>query len=240
MIQVENLKKYFYTSKGEVVRAVDGISFKVGQGEIFGLLGPNGAGKTTTLRVISTVLKPTEGTVAIDGFDTQKNPEEVRRHIGFLSSDTGLYRRLTAREMVEYFAELYGMDKTESDRRIDELFERFELTEYADTFCSKLSSGNKQKVNILRTIVHDPPTLVFDEPTIGLDVIIAKTLLDFIKELRAEGKCIIFSTHIMDEAEKLCDRIGIIHRGKIYRKGTLAEITNGTGELEDVFFEIVG
>ncbi|MBN2542426.1 ATP-binding cassette domain-containing protein [bacterium] len=241
MVKVENLQKIFYPASGEVVRAVDGIDFEVNEGEIYGLLGPNGAGKTTTLRMISTVLEPTAGTAIVNGYNTAEESDMVRKQLGFLSGNTGLYKRLTAFEMVEYFGKLYGMEEAELKNKIDKLFGMLDMTEFRDTHCSKLSSGTKQKVNIARTIVHDPPVLVFDEPTEGLDVIVAHTLLEFIKKLRDEGKCIVFSTHIMKEAEELCDKIGIIDRGKIKVQGTLQEILQKANakNLEEVFFNYI-
>ncbi|MBN1756424.1 ATP-binding cassette domain-containing protein [bacterium] len=241
MVEVKGLKKTFLTPEGEEIHAVDGLDFKVNPGEIYGLLGPNGAGKTTTLRLISTVLEPTAGIALVNGFDTMTQPHEVRKQIGFLSGNTGLYNRLTAFEMVEYFGKLYGLEGESLTRKIDSLFEMLDMTTYRDVHCSKLSSGTRQKVNIARTIIHDPPVLVFDEPTEGLDVIVAHTLLEFIRKLRDDGKCILFSTHIMKEAESLCNRMGIISQGKIIVQGSLPEILKSTGanDLEEVFFALI-
>ncbi|MFP4458995.1 MAG: ABC transporter ATP-binding protein [Candidatus Zixiibacteriota bacterium] len=231
VIQVDDVVKEFTQIDGNIVTAVDHASFSVKSGEIFGILGPNGAGKTTTLRMISTVMNPTSGKVKVAGLDTSKKPREIRNQIGFLSGSTGLYKRLKAYEMVEYFGNLYNMPQEKLKERTDKLFEILKLEEFRDVLCEKLSSGNKQKVSIARTVIHDPPILVFDEPTTGLDVIIAENLLDFIEGLKREKKTIIFSTHIMEEAERLCDRIALISNGKILFTGTLKEILTRATEI---------
>ncbi len=242
MIQAENLSKTFKDKKRGTVKAVDGISFECKAGEIFGLLGPNGAGKTTTLRMLSTSLKPTSGTAMINGVDVADEPEKVRGQIGFLSGNTGLYGRLTAREMVTYFGKLYGMSASDIKLRIDKLFSMLDMQEFADGRNEKLSSGMKQKVSIARSVIHDPPIMVFDEPTTGLDVMSSRTIVQFIRKCRDDGKCVIFSTHIMSEATRLCDRIAIIHKGRIFADGTVDEILSRTGvdNLEDAFIRIVG
>ncbi len=242
MIQVDKLVKEFKDKKGGRVRAVDGVSFDCKAGEVFGLLGPNGAGKTTTLRMLSTSIKPTSGNATINGIDLVKNPDEVRKQIGFLSGATGLYGRLTAREMVEYFGKLYGMSKDKIESRIQELFTFLDMNDFARARCEKLSTGMKQKVSIVRTVLHDPPVMVFDEPTSGLDVMSSRNIVDFIFRCKQQGKCVIFSTHIMSEAMRLCDRVAIIHNGKIYQEGTVNQLLQSTGEnnLEDAFLKIVG
>lgn len=239
-IRILDATKVFYPPKAEPVVAVNNLTIDIRQGEIFGLLGPNGAGKTTTLRMISTVLKPTSGKLLVAGYDTVEKADEVRRMLGFLSGNTGLYKNLTAREMVEFFGRLYGMPESELSKRTNQLFEFLDMTEYANTRCDALSSGTVQKVNIARTVIHDPPIMVFDEPTVGLDVMVARTLINFIKNLKESGKTVVFSTHIMREAERLCDRIGIIHRGELLAVGTLAELLEQTScdNLEDAFFKI--
>ncbi len=239
-INIDRASKHFYPAKADPVVAVDNISLQIRKGEIFGLLGPNGAGKTTTLRMISTVLKPTSGDISVAGFDTVSHSDDVRRMLGFLSGNTGLYKNLTAREMVEFFGRLYGMTESELAERTDRIFDFLDMKEFANTRCDALSSGTVQKVNIARTVVHDPPILVFDEPTVGLDVMVARTLINFINNLRDSGKTVIFSTHIMREAERLCDRIGIIHKGQILAVGTLQELLDmtSTDNLEDAFFVI--
>ena len=241
MIEALNLTKVFHDKKRGEIRAVDGINFRAQPGKIYGLLGANGAGKTTTLRILATILKPTDGTAIVAGHDVFDEPEQVRAKIGFLSTATALYGRLTARETVEYFGRLNGLNGSELKQRVEELFALLDANEFADGRMDKLSTGQKQKVSIARTLVHDPPVMIFDEPTNGLDVIAARAIVGFIKDCRNQGKTIIFSTHVMSEAEKLCDTIGIIHNGKILREGTLDEMRKNTGEqdLEDIFVHTV-
>ena len=241
MIEARGLTKIFRDKKRGEIRAADGVTFTCRPGQIYGLLGANGAGKTTTLRLLATILQPTDGTAKVAGFDILDDPEKVRAHVGFLSTATALYGRLTAREMVEYFGRLNGLDNSTLRRRVDELFQLLELNEYSDRRCDKLSTGNKQKVSIARTLVHDPPVMIFDEPTVGLDVMTARTIVGFIRDCRTRGKTVIFSTHVMSEAEKLCDTIGIIHNGKLLREGTLAELRAQAGitDLEDIFVHTV-
>ena len=241
MIEAQALTKIFRDRKRGDVHAVEHVSFVCRPGQIYGLLGANGAGKTTALRLLATILQPTDGTARVAGFDILEQPEKVRAHIGFLSTATALYGRLTARETVEYFGRLNGVDEPTLKKRTDELFALLELNEYADMRCDKLSTGNKQKTSIARTLVHDPPVMIFDEPTLGLDVMTARTIVGFIRDCRSRGKTVIFSTHVMSEAEKLCDTIGIIHNGKLLREGTLAELRQQTGlnDLEDVFVQAV-
>ncbi len=240
-VQVSGLTKIFHDESRGEVRAVDGIDFECRAGEIFGLLGANGAGKTTTLRMLATILAPTEGRATLMGHDVAAEPEEVRRNLGFFSASTALYPRLTARETLEFFARINGVPPDRVTGRVTALVARFGLGEYADTRVDKLSQGMKQKVSIARTVAHDPPILIFDEPTVGLDVLNAIDMQKVIAELRAEGKAIIFSTHIMSEAEKLCDRIAIIHRGRIHACDTLTQLREATGlrYLEDIFVHYV-
>jgi len=220
---------------------VDGISFQCMPGEIFGLLGANGAGKTTTLRILSTILKPTFGTAVLMGHDAATEPEAVRKSIGFCSSTTALYPRLTARETLEFFAEINGWPKERVRQRANELIERFGLGAYADTRIERLSQGMKQKVSLARTVAHDPPILIFDEPTVGLDVLNAIEIRNLVAQFRSEGKSIFYSTHIMSEAEQLCDRIAIIHKGKIHACDTLDNLRAATGKfyLEHIFTHYV-
>ena len=236
-VRVQALQKSFWDESRGEVRAVDGIDFECHQGEVFGLLGANGAGKTTTLRMLATILKPTGGSASLNGYDVIAAPEDVRRSLGFYSASTALYPRLTGRETLEFFARINGYPANQVNRRVEALIERFGIAEYADARVEKLSSGMKQKISIARTIVHDPPVLIFDEPTVGLDVMAALEMQRVIHELRGQGKCIIFSTHIMSEAEKLCDRIAIIHQGRLLALGTLEEHRQATGQhyLEDIF-----
>jgi sodium transport system ATP-binding protein len=240
-VDVRGLTKVFWDEGRGEVRAVDGLDFDAHRGEILGLLGANGAGKTTTLRTLATILKPTRGTARVMGHDVLTSPESVRKSLGFYSASTALYPRLTARETLEFFALVnrYPADKVQA--RVDDLIRRFGMTEYQNARVEKISSGMKQKVSIARTVAHDPPVLIFDEPTVGLDVFAALEMQNVIRQLRDDGKCIIFSTHIMSEAEKLCDRIGIIHRGRILALGSLEELREATGKhyLEDVFVRYV-
>ncbi len=237
MIEVDGLVKRF--AGREVVTAVDHVSFTAKAGEVFGLLGPNGAGKTTTLRILSTMLSPDEGTVRVGGWDVREHPQEVRRSIGLLSVGTKLYGRLTAREVILYFARIQGVSNPVE--RTESLIERFGIGPYADERTERLSTGMKQKVNIARATVHDPPVLILDEPTSGLDVIVAQVFLEFVEEARDAGKCVLYSTHIMSEAERLCDRIGILHQGRLFALGTLEELREQTGEhyLEGIFLHYV-
>ena len=241
MISVKNLRKEFSDLKRGSVAAVDGVTFEVQPGEIFGLLGPNGAGKTTCLRILSTVLKPTSGIAEVAGFDVMDHPESVRANIGFMSGNTGIYDRMTAWEMVEYYGRLYGIEETQLQERLETIFDQLQMNEIRDLLGSKMSTGMKQKVSIARTIVHDPPVLIFDEPTSGLDVLVARAVLEAVDSLRDAGKCIIFSTHIMREVEKLCDRVAIIHKGEILDTGTVNDLLKKyiQPDIEEVFFHLI-
>ena len=271
MIEVRDLSKRF---PGSDLAAVDGIRFTVNPGEVFGLLGPNGAGKTTTLRMLCTVLRPTGGTATVAGYDVIEQPSEVRRHVGFLSANTGVYDRMTAWEMVEYYGRLYGLSGEPLRARMEELFAAFRMTAWEmvsyygrlnlippdelrdrmdDLFATlqmntfrdvpgaKMSTGMKQKVSIARALVNDPPVLIFDEPTAGLDVLVQRAVLESIKQLRGRGKTIVFSTHIMREVEKLCDRVAIMSKGKIVVCGTLDDLRqlHNEQDLEELFFALV-
>jgi sodium transport system ATP-binding protein len=240
-VSVNQLRKVFYDESRGEVQAVESVSFECRPGEIFGLLGANGAGKTTTLRMLATILKPTGGRATVMGYEVAAKPETVRRNLGFSSSTTALYPRLTARETLEFFARINRFPAERVRARVEELVRRFGLTEYADARVEKLSQGMKQKVSLARTVAHDPPVLIFDEPTVGLDVLNALEMQKVLAEIRAEGKTLIFSTHIMSEAEKLCDRIAIIHQGRIHACDTLAGLRAATGRhyLEDIFVHFV-
>jgi sodium transport system ATP-binding protein len=243
MIEAQKLGKIFPgTKKREKVLAVNDVSFRCEPGQVYGLLGANGAGKTTTLRILATILRPTSGTASVAGYDVNREPAKVRAHVGFLSTATALYGRLTAQEMVEYFGRLYGLDEDRLHREIDQIFATLEMNDFRDRPCEKLSTGMKQKVSIARTLIHDPPVMIFDEPTVGLDVMTARTIVAFIRHCRERGKTVIFSTHVMSEVEKLCDRIGIIHNGRILAEGTLAELRARYREqdLEEIFVRVVG
>jgi sodium transport system ATP-binding protein len=242
MIEAIKLSKNFKDKKRGDIHAVENVSFCCKPGEIYGLLGANGAGKTTTLRILATILSPSSGTANVAGFDVVREPQKVRAHVGFLSTATALYDRLTAAETVEYFGQLFGLDAGTIARRTNELFKALDMEEFRDRRCAKLSTGMKQKVSIARTLVHDPPVMIFDEPTNGLDVMAARSITDFIRQCRDRGKTVIFSTHVMTEVEKLCDRIGIIHGGKMRTEGTLEQLRQNYGKdsLEEIFVDVSG
>jgi sodium transport system ATP-binding protein len=241
MIQVQNLTKAFRDLRRGEVLAVDHVSFDAHPGEIFGLLGPNGAGKTTTMRILCTVLQPTGGSARVAGFDVARQAGEVRKHIGFLSANTAVYDRMSAWELVEYFGRLHGLERDRLRQRMEELFATLQMNEFRDVLGAKMSTGMRQKVSIARAIVHDPPVLIFDEPTAGLDVLVARAVLRNIERLKAMGKCILFSTHIMREVEKLCDRVAIVSKGRILACGTLPELREAhrQDDLEELFFQLV-
>jgi sodium transport system ATP-binding protein len=242
MIEARGLSKRFQDKKRGEIRAVDNVSFTCQPGKIYGLLGANGAGKTTTLRMLATILEPTDGTAIICGHDVVDDPEKVRANIGFLSTGTALYPRLSSQELVEYFGRLNGLDEATLKKRVDDIFDRLDMNEFRDRRCDKLSTGMKQKTSIARTLVHDPPVMIFDEPTTGLDVMTARTIISFISDCRARGKAIIFSTHIMSEVERLCDSIGIIHDGKLLAEGTVQELRAKYAEhnIEEIIVKVVG
>jgi sodium transport system ATP-binding protein len=241
VIQARGLTKIFKDKKRGKIHAVEDVSFTCKPGEIYGLLGINGAGKTTTLRILATMLRPTSGSAEIAGHDIVAAPERVRANIGFLSTATALYGRLTAREFIEYFGRLNGMTEDRLRSRVDSLLETLGIKEFANGRCDKLSTGMKQRVSIARSVVQDPSVMIFDEPTNGLDVLAARDIIRFIRQCRAEGKTVIFSSHVMSEVEKLCDRIGIIHNGKLLREGTLEELRDQSNliNLEEIFVQTV-
>src|SRR5215471_12933668 len=224
MIETQGLTKIFRDKKRGEIRAVDGVTFACKAGQIYGLLGANGAGKTTTLRMLATILEPTDGTAIVCGHDIVDEPDKVRAKVGFLSTATALYPRLTARELVQYFGRLNGLNEATLRARVDKIFDRLDMNGFRDRRCDKLSTGMKQKTSIARTLVHDPAVMIFDEPTLGLDIMTARTITSFIRECRDRGKTVIFSTHVMREVEKLCDVIGIIHDGKLLTEGTLEQL----------------
>ncbi len=236
-VRTDGLTKIFYDEDRGEVRAVDRVDLTCSAGEIVGLLGANGAGKTTTLRMLSTVLKPTSGRAWVMGHEVTEEAEKVRAQLGFYSASTALYPRITPRETLRFFARVNRVPRERVGDRVEALIRRFKLEKYADSRVEKLSSGMKQKVSIARTVAHDPPVLIFDEPTVTLDVLNAIELREIIERLRDEGKAILFSTHVMSEAEQLCDRIAIIHHGRILATGTLDELREATGlhYLEEIF-----
>lgn len=237
MITVKNLTKQFAQKDGELLTAVDNVSFQVNKGEIVCLLGVNGAGKTTTMRVLSTVFEPTSGTAEIEGYDIVKQGDKVRENLGFLSGDTGLYTRLKVREFLRYFGDLYGLPRTTTDSKIAEMAELLDMNSFLDKKIDFLSTGMRQKVSIVRFIIHNPPVMILDEPTAGLDILTARNIVAFIKRSKEEGKSVLFSTHIMREAERLADRIVLIHAGRILAEGTLEELRAKTDcfDLDDIF-----
>jgi len=226
MIHVRALTKRYNELQNDGFTALAGISFDAMPGQIYGLLGPNGAGKTTALRILSTVLKPTEGTAVVNGFDVVEDPEQVRRNIGFVSTNTAIYDRMTAWEMVQYFGQLYGIEIAELHRRMEVLFERFQMNNIRDVLGSKMST---------------PPVLIFDEATSGLDILSAREVLYTVEQVREQGKCVIFSSHIMTEVQRLCDRIAIMNRGTILAEGTISELTeiHREDDLEEMFFQLI-
>ncbi len=241
VVEARGLGKTYKGGKGQYTEAVRDLSFGCRRGEVYGLLGPNGAGKTTTLRMLSTVLSPTSGTAVIAGEDVVSHGDRVRASIGFLSGNTGLYPRLSPREVLHYFGRLHGMATDHIEHRIAELAQLLDMADYLEKRCDKLSTGMKQKVNVARTVIHDPPVLVLDEPTSGLDVLASRTIVDFIHRSREENKCVIFSSHIMGEVRRLCDRLAIIHKGAMQFEGTLDELRarGGGDDLEDAFIYVL-
>lgn len=246
VIEAKGLKKTFKLSakqrKLEHTKeprkiAVDDLSFEVYQGEIFGLLGPNGAGKTTTLRMLAALVKPDSGDALIDGFSITAHPMEIRKRVGFLTSELKLEEVFSPDYLFNFFSELHGVEQSVRDRRKKELFERFGIDQFAQTKVADLSTGMKQKTSLAVSLVHDPPVIIFDEPTNGLDVLTAKTVTDFLEELKHEGKTILLSTHIFSLVEKVCDRVGVIIDGKMAACGTVPEVAGGKS-LEDAFFDL--
>jgi len=252
MIRVENVSKQFKVSKkqrkllpeekpGSKIDAVSEVSFECRPGRIFSLLGANGAGKTTMLRMIATMLKPTSGTIIVNGHNVCEAPQDVRKSIGFMTGTTRLYDRLTPIEMVKYFADLHGMEHTLYEKRRDEIFNLLDMEGFAKQRIAKLSTGMRQKVSIARTIIHDPPVVVFDEPTTGLDVITSRNIIKLIRDFKEQGKTVIFSTHIMGDVSLLSDDLAIIHRGRLIYQDTYEEFVTQikTKSIEDEFIRIV-
>jgi len=242
MIATQLLTKSFHDKQRGEIRAVDGVTLGVQPGEIYGLLGANGAGKTTVMRLLATLLRPTSGSATVAGHDVVTESRAVRAQVGFLAASTALYGRLTAREVITYFGELNGLSAAAVRGRVAQLADELDMHEFLDRRCEGFSTGMKQKTSIARTLVHDPAVMIFDEPTLGLDVTTARAIVRFVRECRTRGKTVIYSTHLMHEVEKLCDRIGIIHRGRLLAEGTLAELRQRTGEedLDEVFLKLIG
>lgn len=249
MIQVENFTKVYKLSKKQmneqkskekIKKAADGISFSAKEGQIFGLLGPNGAGKTTTLRTIATLIRPTDGNITVKGYDVVKDAKEVRRRIGFLTNDVKMDPHFTPSYLFTYFGRLHSVEDSVIEQRKEVLFNYFGIKGYENKKISELSTGMSQKLSIAISLVHDPDIVIFDEPTNGLDIITAKAVTEYLVQLREQGKLVIISTHIMNVAEKLCDKIAIIINGRKVAEGSVEEIVsaNQSENLEDAFFEL--
>ncbi len=236
-IEAQALTKVFSDPKRGKIAAVQDLDLTCNYGEVMGLLGPNGAGKTTTLRMLSTILAPTRGTATVAGADVTNDPITVRERVGFLSGTTGLYPRLTAKEVLQYFGRLHGMDEDTLGQRLEVVVKAFDLNEFLSGRCESLSTGQRQRVSIARAVIHDPRVLILDEPTTGLDLLAASDMIRFVESRREEGRCVLFSTHVLSEAERLCDRIAIVHAGRVLAVGTPQELREETKEewLEDVF-----
>jgi ABC-2 type transport system ATP-binding protein/sodium transport system ATP-binding protein len=241
MIHVEGLSRRFSVSGGGEVVAVDGLTFSVTAGEVYGLMGPNGAGKTTTLRMLLGLLRPSAGWAKIDGFRSSEFPDEVKRRVGLVSASAGLYPHLSVREMLLFFADLYSVPQARAKNELDRLAELLGLKELMNRRCITLSTGQKQRVNLARALIHKPPVLLLDEPTLGLDVLGSQVVAEFVALLREEGKAVILTTHRLDEAERLCDRFGLLHYGRLVSSGTLAELKQATGcsGLVEMFINLV-
>ena len=241
MIEVDNLHKQFKSKTG-IVKAVDGVGFTARDGEITGLLGPNGAGKTTTLRMLYTLMTPDQGSVRVDGIDVGKDAETVRRRLGVLPDARGVYKRLTARENIAYFGRLHGMSEAQIRSRSDALIAALGMEDVAERQTEGFSQGQRTKTAIARALIHDPKNVILDEPTNGLDVMTTRAMRTFLRQLRDEGRCVIFSSHIMQEVAALCDRIVVIAQGKVVAQGTADELRAQTGEenLEDAFVRVIG
>ena len=240
MISVVELIKHFSVGRRAIV-AVDHLSFHVGKGEVYGLLGPNGAGKTTTLWMILGVLPPTSGHAEVEGYRSTDAPDAVRARVGLVSASAGVYPWLTPRETLYFFADLYGLVPAAADESVARISRLLGLVDFLDQRCATLSTGQKQRVNLARALIHDPPIMLLDEPTRGLDVLGSKVVFDYVRHLRDVGKAVIVCTHRLDEAQRLCNRFGLLHRGRMLHEGTLAELRQRTGceSLADMFLQVV-
>jgi sodium transport system ATP-binding protein len=241
MISVIELTRHF-RSNSQTLVAVDRLSFHVAAGEVYGLLGPNGAGKTTTLRMILGLLQPTSGDAEVEGFRVTRDSDDVKRRIGLVSASAGLYQWLTPREMLLFFADLFDVDPARARQRLAELSDLLDIGPFLDQRCATLSSGQKQRVTLARALMHDPPVMLLDEPTRGLDVVGTHVVFEYIAKLRALGKAVVVSTHRLDEASHLCDRMGLLHHGRLRHEGTFAELQQATGQatLFDMFLQLLG
>lgn len=242
MIDVRDLTKVFVTPGGDRFKAVDRVSFTVAPGEVFGLLGPNGAGKTTTLRMLLGLVRPTSGTATVAGFAAERDPAEVKRRVGLVSANTGVYPWLTARETLAYFADLYAVPPALAKRRIAEAADAFGLGDFLDRRCGVLSTGQKQRLNLARALMHAPPALLLDEPTLGLDILGRRVVEEFLELVQARQIAVVLCTHHLEEAERLCQRFGLLNRGRIVRQGALDQLRAETGldNLNSMFLDLVG
>lgn len=241
MITVSELTKVFPDRRKGVFRAVDGISFQVEAGTICGLLGCNGAGKTTTLRMLGTLLQPTSGQAAVQGHDLVREPDQVRAHLGYLSTATALYGRLTGAEVLRFFGKAHGLPADRVEHRIHELCKALDMNDFLHKRCEKLSTGMKQRISIARTVLHEPPVIILDEPTTGLDILAARSIHQFIRQCREEGRTVLFSCHNMGEVERLCDRVLVMEGGRMVAEGTLRELRERTGmeDVEELFAHLI-
>lgn len=241
MISVTNLTKTFSSGEGGDVVAVDDVSFEVGKGEVFGLLGPNGAGKTTTLRMMLGLMRPTTGDAAIDGYSVAVDPNSIKKLVGFVSTSVGVYQWLTPKEMLSFIADLYDVSPAVADDRIEQLADLLGFRDFLNRRCGVLSTGQKQRINLARALMHDPPVMLLDEPTQGLDIVGSQVVFEFIQHLRAEGRAVIICTHRLDEAERFADRFGLLHKGQLKLCGTLPELQSETSEqsLTNMFLKLL-
>ena len=240
MIRINQLCKTFYVADREV-RAARDVSFEVVEGEVFGLLGPNGAGKTTVMRMILGLLKPDAGFAEINGIQSTNQPNELKRQIGFVSASAGIYQWLTGREMLAFFGEAYGMAEAELPKRIEHLSEVLQLAEFIDRGCATLSTGQKQRLNLARALIHDPPVMILDEPTLGLDVVGSQVVFDYIELLKQQNKIVILCTHRLEQAQRVCTRFGLLHQGQMVLSGNLKEMQAQTGkqDLVEMFIDLL-
>lgn len=240
MINVHQLRKAFDVN-GKKFMAVDGVDFSVQPGSVFGLLGPNGAGKTTTMRMVLGLLRPDSGYSAIAGIRSDVDPDGVKRQVGFVSAAAGVYQWLTAREMLSFFGDIYGISVQQSRQQISQLADLLNFSNILDQRCTTLSTGEKQRINLARALMHDPPVMILDEPTLGLDVVGSQTIFDYIELLKSRGKAIVLCTHRLEQAQRVCDRFGMLHHGKMIREGTLDDLQQQTGrqDLVEMFIDLI-
>lgn len=240
MINIHRLRKVFRSTRRDIV-AVDDVSFQVAKSEVFGLLGPNGAGKTTMMRMILGLLRPDSGWAEMGQFRSDRDSEEIKRQVGFVSASAGVYQWLTAREMLTFFGEIYGLSPRKVADRIEELVELLKIDEFLDQRCTTLSTGQKQRLNLARALLHDPPVMMLDEPTLGLDVVGSQVIFDYIDLLKKQDKAVILCTHRLEQAQRVCSRFGLLHQGKMVMRGTMAELSSQSGhaDLVDIFVDLI-